>query len=234
MKEHISVARLKKAGLTFEVVIIPEQALMFRNKHTSDVTTALRDERVYTDANKGLAASEEIVCKTLGAGNLRDAAEKIIREGEIQLTSEIRERMRAQKRAQIINEIHRYGVDPKTNAPHPIARIEAAIEQAKVRIDESRPANDQVRDIIKQLSPVLPLRISVKRIEVQIPAPYASKAQARIRQYASLKKEYWQPDGSWVGEVELPGGMEADFYDLINGLTQGKAHANVVSRNENI
>ena len=230
MSEHLSVARLKKAGVTFEIVIVPEEALAFRNKRTSDVTSALRDERVYTDAKKGLPASEETVLKTLGVGSIREAAEKIIREGEIQLTGEIRERMRAQKRAQIVNEIHRYAVDPKTNSPHPIIRIEAAIEQAKVRIDE-RPAHEQVRDIIKQLSPVLPIKISVKRIEVQIPALYASKAQTRIRQYASLKKEHWQPDGSWVGEVELPGGLEADFYDLINSLTQGKAHANVVSQN---
>ena len=227
--ERITVARIKKAGATFEVVINPEQALAFRHQHLSDVREALRDERVYTDANKGLVASEEAVLKTLGAGSLREAAEKIIKEGEIQLTSEIRERIRAQKRAQIINEIRRYGVDPKTHVAHPLHRIESAIEQGKIRIDESKPSQDQVKDIIKQLQPILPIKISIKRIEVQIPAPYASKSIARIKQYASLKKEQWQPDGSWVGEVELPGGLEADFYDLINGLTQGKAHATVIS-----
>jgi ribosome maturation protein SDO1 len=232
MKDKLSVARIKRAGITFEVVIEPEKALAFRQKKIADVNDAIRDDKIFTDAKKGLLASEETVLQTLKVATQKEAIECILREGEIQFTTAMREEMLAQKRQQILNEIHRYGVDPRTGAPHPMTRIENALNESKVRIDEYKPALEQVKDIVKHLITILPLKIVTKRIEVHIPMTYAAQALPRIRTFATIKKEHWQNDGSWLGEVEIPGGLEPDFYDLLKGLTQGKAEATVKSQSE--
>ena len=58
--------------------------------------------------------------------------------------------------------IHRNGVDPKTKLPHPIQRLENAFEEAKIKIDERRSAEDQVKEILDKLRPVLPISFEKK------------------------------------------------------------------------
>ena len=39
-------------------------------------------------------------------------------------------------------------------------------------------------------------------------------------------------DGSWKGHVELPGGLEQDFYDSLNNITHGQTQAKVLKVRE--
>lgn len=228
-KENIkmNLARLKREGATFEVVINPEEALKFK-RGEGILADALRDLHVYSDAKKGQLAPENEVASKLGCSG-EDACAKILKDGDLQLTGEIRDGFRAQKRAQVVQEVHKYGVDPRTNAPHPISRIETAMDEAKVRLDE-RSAQEQLKDVIKQLNHILPLKVSVKRMEVYLPAEYANKCYGKLKAFGTIKKDAWQSDGSWRGELEMPGGLEADFYDLISNMTSGHAEVKVISQ----
>lgn len=217
----MKTARLKKGGSTFEVVINPEEAIKFRRGQAT-IEDALVNERIYADAKKGLAASPQEIKAKLGCEGL-EAAKKIIREGDVPTTKDMREATAQKKRAQIVQEIHKYGVDPRTNTPHPIRRIEAALEQSRAKIDENKTAQEQLKSIIRQLNHILPLKISLKRFKVYVPAAYARKCHGKIKTFGTIKKDEWQHDGSWIGEIELPGGLEADFYDLIASLTSGEA-----------
>ena len=64
-KVSMNVARLKKSGAVFEVVIEPEKALAYK-KGQAELREALRDEQVYSDAKKGLVASSNEIHKVLG------------------------------------------------------------------------------------------------------------------------------------------------------------------------
>ena len=44
----------------------------------------------------------------------------------------------------LINAISRESINPQTNAPNPPARIEAAMEEAKIHIDPFKPVNEQI------------------------------------------------------------------------------------------
>jgi ribosome maturation protein SDO1 len=65
-------------------------------------------------------------------------------------------------------------------------------------------------------------------VAVQIPAQYAGKTQAQVREYGDLEREEWQNDGSWVGVVTFPAGMQNDFYDMVNDYTSGEAETRIV------
>lgn len=54
-------------------------------------------------------------------------------KGELQLTAAERQEKVRKKRAEIVNYIHKYYIDPKTKLPHPIARLDGAIDDVKVR-----------------------------------------------------------------------------------------------------
>ena len=125
--------------------------------------------------------------------------------------------------------MHRFGVDPRTGNPHPLTRIEAAFEQAKVKVDENKTPSEQLKDVLKSLNQILPIKVSVKTIQVRIPATYANKCVGKLKQFGTVKKQDWGADGSFMGEIEMPGGLEADFYDMINNMTSGQAEAKVIS-----
>ncbi len=225
---HINLARLKKGNEVFEVDVDPDLALRFRKGEGVDIHEVLKAARVFKDAQKGLAASEGRLKELFKTTDPFEVAEIIIKEGEIQLTAEYRERLREAKRKKIFDIIHRYGVDPRTKAPHPVQRIEAAIEEAKVKIDEHKSAEDQVKDIVDKLRAVLPITFAKKEIWVKVPAQFASRVYGTVKNMSTILREEWRNDGSWEATVEIPGGLEEDFYDKLNKATKGAVETQVV------
>lgn len=230
MSEHINLARLKKGTDVFEIVIDPEKAIAARHG-TADIREALRAPQIYSDAKKGMLASEQRMIALFGTADPLEVAKHIVKHGDIQVTAEYRAQLREQKRLRIVDYIRRNGVDPRTHTPHPAARIEAAMEEAKVRIDEFKQADAQVQDVIAALRPILPIKFETKTIQLTIAAPYASKAHSTAKQFGKILNESWQTDGSWQGTLEVPGGMEQELYDKLNALTRGGLVAKVIKVN---
>ncbi len=165
----------------------------------------------------------------LGTADVTQVAEMILKQGEIQVSSEYRQKMRDQKRKQIITWIHTHSINPRQNTPHPVTRIENALEEAKVRIDEYKTADEQVEKIVDQLKVVMPIKIAVKVLDVVIPAAHAAKSYSVLRSLGKIMKETWDNEGNWRGRIEIPGGLEFDFYDRINKATNGQNTIEVIN-----
>lgn len=230
-QERVSynLARLKKGSEKFEIVVDPDKAIAFKKGEGSfTVREILSSEKIFSDAKKGMVASETLLENVFKTKEILAVAEKIIKDGQIQLTPEYRKKLVEQKRKRIISIIHVNGVDPKTHAPHPITRIENAMEEAKVRIDEFKSPDQQVQEIIQKLRPILPIRFEVKEIEVKIPAEHAAKSYSLIQSSSKILKTDWLNDGSCLMVVEIPGGIEQDFYDKLNSFTHGNVETKVL------
>lgn len=225
---HLNLAKLKKGKENFEIDIDADNAVAYKEGKAVDIKDILKAQTIFSDAKKGLVASEHLMQQLFGTSDTIKVAEIIIKEGEIQLTAEHREKVRQKKRRRIIDIIHRNGVDPKTHLPHPVQRIENAFEEAKVKIDEFKSAENQLQDVLKRLRVVLPIRFEVKEIAVKIPAEYAAKSYSLVKSFGTMLKEDWQSDGSWVVVIEVPGGLEQDFYDKLNSFTHGNNETKVL------
>ena len=226
---HLNLARMKKSGEMFEVDVDPDLAMKFKkNVPGVDIREVLRAEHVFKDAQKGLVASGARLMELFGTDDALEVAAIIIKEGEIQVTSDYRSELRETKRRRIISIIHQNGIDPRTKAPHPVQRIEAALEEAKVRIDEHKSPEDQVQDIVDKLRKVMPITFSKKQIWIHVPAVFAVKSQGIVRNMSTIVKESWNNDGSWDVTVEIPGGMQEEFYDKLNSLTQGMIETKIL------
>ena len=57
-KLHFNVARLDRGGERFEVVIDSDKAAAFRSGGLDDIAEVLKAEHVFSDAKKGMRASE--------------------------------------------------------------------------------------------------------------------------------------------------------------------------------
>ena len=181
------IARLKTHGQDFEILVDCNNALALREGKSIDMRDILAAMKIFSDAKKGLEASESAMKQIFGTSDVDEVAKTIIQKGEIQLTQEYRESLREEKRKQIITIIHRNGVDPKTHLPHPPQRIENAFIEAKVHIDEFRPVQEQVQDALKKLRPILPIKFEVKEIAIKIPPDFAPKCYSTVKSYRQYR-----------------------------------------------
>ncbi len=222
------IAKLFSHGTTFEVLVDPELALALRAGQAVDIHNVLASDKIFKDAKKGETAAEEMMQKTFGTLDVLKIAEEIIRRGEVQMTTEQRSKMRKERLRQVVALISRRAVNPQTGLPHPPARIESALAQARVHVDEFKDVETQLPKIVKALRPILPLKFEMRRIEVKIPTSYAGRAYRVVKDFATIKREQWLDDGSWAAVVEIPAGAQAEFFDKLNSLTHGEVQTRVL------
>ncbi len=229
-------ARLESHGARFEVLVDPDAALaMKRGEFEGDLEDVIAAEDVFENASRGDRPAEEDLEEVFGTTDPMEIIPQVIEEGEIQITAEQRREMQEQKRKQLINRITRNAVNPQMDdAPHPPDRIERALEEAGFKVDPMEPVETQVDEALDALRPVIPIRFAEVTIAVQVPPEYAGKTQNEVRGFGELEREEWQSDGSWVGVLTFPAGMQNDFYDLVNGLTSGEAETRVIKDKDEI
>ena len=228
MSERHTVARMTRDGEHFEILVDPQHALSYRLGKITSISEVLIADTIFTDANKGLRASEDKLQKTFQTSNSLAVADVILKKGTLQLTTEQRRQMTAEKRRQIISFISRQCVDPRTNLPHPPLRIEQAMEQVHYPIDPFKEAEEQAKEIVKLLLPVLPLKMEKVSVSVHIQPEYASKAYGTVKGFGAIKREEWRADGSWFAIVELPAGLYGSFLDRVGEITRGALEAKLV------
>ncbi len=228
--EKAVIARLRKAGEEFEILVDPYLARDLKEGKEVNFEELLAVEEVFKDAKKGIRASAENLQKVFGTTDIYKIARKIIEEGEVQITAEQRKEMLEAKKKQIIAFLSRNTVDPRTGAPHPPSRIEMALEQAKVHIDIFKPVEAQIKEIVKALKPILPLRFEEIEIAIKVPAEYTGKAISALYNFGNVIQEEWQRDGSWICLMRIPAGMHGDLLDLLGKITKGEALTKIVRR----
>ena len=215
------IARLKKQGKNFEILVDCNKAIDFKHGKEISLNDVVATNDIFEDVKKGSHASENDLKKIFGTDDANEIAKIIIEEGEIQLTAEYKSKLREEKKKQIINLIHRNAIDPKTNLPHPVTRIELAMHEAKVNIDEFKKAEAQVEDIIKKLRSIIPLKYEIREIAVKIPAQFSGQIYGILKQFGKIIKDEWQNDGSLVIFMEIPAGLQMELTDKLNHLTHG-------------
>ena len=228
MSDRYTIARITHDGDHFEILTKPEPALAYRLGKSTAVSQVLAADIIFTDAGKGTKASEEKLNIVFGTTDPLKIAEVILKKGTLQLTTEQRKQLVEDKRKQIVSFISRECVDPKTNLPHPPLRIEQAMKQIHFSIDPSKGVEEQSKDIMKLLRPIIPLKMEKITVAVRIPPEHASKAYGSVKGYGTIKRDQWQADGSWVAMVEMSAGSYGPFLDKLGKITKGNLEAKLM------
>jgi ribosome maturation protein SDO1 len=229
-------ARLESHGQRFEVLVDPDAALAIkRGEFEGELEDVIAAQNVFENASRGDRPPENALEEVFETTDPMEIIPEVIKQGEIQITAEQRREMQEQKEKQLINKITRNAVNPQMDdAPHPPERIESALEQAGFKVDPMEPVDTQVDDALDALRPVIPIRFDTVKIAVQLPPDYAGSGQAQVREFGDLEREEWQNDGSWVGVVEFPAGMQNEFYDLVNEVSSGEAETQMIKDEDDL
>lgn len=224
------IARLKIGNENFEILVDCEKAIEFKQGKSIGLDSILASTEIFRDVKKGEHAPENTMARLFGTNDKLKIAADIIKKGDVQLTVQYRNKLREEKRKAIINIIHRNAIDPRTGLPHPAARIERAMEEAKVRIDEMKHAEEQVQGIVKDLRETLPIKFETRELAIKIPAEYTANSYRMLKSYGKLLKDEWQNDGSLIAIIELPAGLQEEFFEKLNGLTHGNAETKIIAK----
>ena len=217
------LARLEKGGSRYEILVDPELVDEWKKDHASvSLDDLLATDEIWNDARSGDRPTTDALESVFGSTDLLTCVEKILKDGNIQLTTAQRKNLIAEKRTKIIHQIATTATDPRTKLPHPKTRIELALEEIKFSIDPFLSIERQVQDAIKQLKPVIPLAFITVRMAFKVPGSDYGGVHRLLRE--SIKKEEWLSDGAWVCVVEVPGGMKNE---LISQVAQRSSEVSV-------
>ncbi|MHC1600079.1 MAG: ribosome assembly factor SBDS [Candidatus Methanospirareceae archaeon] len=221
------VARYKHGKKIFEILVDPEGADPIKSGAKADIEDVLAADEIFVDASKGKKATEEDLMSVFSTADVSEIAEKIIKEGELQLTTDQRRKKIEEKRKMVIERIAQISINPQTRTPHPPTRIEIAMNEAKVHIDPFKSVDELVTEAIKALRPIIPIKIEETKIAIKIPAMYTGQVYELKRNFDVMKEE-WQKDGSFIAVVKVPAGMRDELFSFLNSITKGEAQTKIV------
>ncbi|MBN2067718.1 MAG: ribosome assembly factor SBDS [Candidatus Diapherotrites archaeon] len=225
--EDAVTARLQSHGEKFEILVDPDLALKLKKGEKVNFDSLLAVGTVFKDAAKGEAQSPEAMNKAFGSADVAVAASKIVMQGTVHLTTEQRRAMKEAREKELIEFISRNAVNPQTKAPHPPKRIENALAEAKVRIDESKSIEEQLPSILKELKKAIPISMEQLQIAVKVGPEHSGRASSVLHRF-KVVKEQWQNDGSVISVIELPAGMRQDFLNELNNVCHGSCETKIL------
>ena len=224
------IAKYEYSGEHFEILVDPDLAAEFRNPDGQDVAVEdlLAVEEIFKDSKKGDKASEEAMDKIFGTTDPIEVSKIILEKGTVQLTADQKRQMQADKRKLVINTIAKEAVNPQNGLPHPVQRIENACDEAKVKFDPFISVDQQVQTALKSIKPLIPIRFEKVKVAVRLPGSVAGSAYSVIHGFGEIINEEWQQDGSWIGIVEIPGGLQDSFSSKMAEISNGEAETKTI------
>lgn len=209
-------ARIKVKGKHFETLVDLDEALKVR-AGKGDIVKALVTPNIFSNLRDGSHVSKQELMDAFGTQDAYEIAKKIIVSGEVQKTQEFRDAEREAKIKKVINLIIRNSVD-QHGRPYTEERLKRALEEAHVIID-NKPAEQQLTSIIEKLTAVIPIKLETKHIKLTIPAQYTGAVYGLLKDYK--ESENWLSNGSLEAVMNIPAGMQIDFYEKLNNITHG-------------
>ncbi len=211
-----TTARIKKGGKHYEILVDLDEALKFK-KGDGNINSAVLNDAVFHNLKSGERSSQDDLEINFGTSDFMAVAEKIIKTGEVVRTTESIKGEQDKKYKQVVDFLVKNAVGAN-GRPYTPDRIMKALKEAHVNV-KNKPVEMQVEEILDQLGKVLSVKVERKKVKLLIPAIHSGKAYGIVKEF--MIREDWKNNGDLEVLVEIPSGIVMDFYDKVNGATQG-------------
>ena len=227
MTDKVTIVRYTFSGDKFELLVKPDPAFDYKIGKITEISKVLVSDEIYTDSSKGTRVPNEKLEQVFKTNDQTKIAEIIMKKGELNLTTEQRKKMNSEKRKQLVTFIAKTYVDPRSHLPHPPLRIEQAMNDGRVSIDPFRNVDEQIKDVVEKLRPIIPLKSENITLEILVPAQFVAQSYTVLKSTGTLKKEDWQPNGSLKAILEIPAAARPNVIDRLGSITKGTATVEV-------
>jgi ribosome maturation protein SDO1 len=215
-----TIARLRVGSKIFETMVDLDKAMKIKKGEKVDITEAVSDNAVWTDLKRGMKAGNQDLMEAFQTTDFNSIVKRIIERGNIEVTKDYRDEETEKRKKQIIEFLVKNAVDARTNRPFTPDAIESVIKQAGIKI-ENQPVDKQISSILEKIRTVIPIKIETKKLLMRIPAQHTGRVYGIVQEYK--EKENWLANGELEIVLNLPIGLQNDFYDKLNSITHGSA-----------
>lgn len=223
MADKFTIVRYSAGNDKFEILVKPDPALEYKLGKKMDISNIMISDEIYSDANKGTRCSSEKLMKHFKTTDQLEIAKQIMDKGDLNLNTDQRRKMIEEKKRQIVEYINKNFVDPTSHMPHPISRINAVLDEARVAIDPFKRLDDQLKNIIEPLRKIIPLKSEILELTVTVPSQFSGQSFSVFKTIGEIKSEQWLSDGSLQVILSINAGMKSSFLDRIGTATKGSA-----------
>jgi rRNA metabolism SBDS family protein len=176
-------------------------------------------DAVFTNFKKGNVAKASELQKVFGTGDEMEAAKIIVEQGDAQVSASERKQDADAHRRAVIGFLHKTYVDAK-GLPHPTSRLDGVVDEAKVRLDNTKQVEKQAEEIVKKMQGKLVFVKSVMECTLFLEHKYARKCSGVVYKNCEIQKEDWDAQGcKWVINIS-PGDFDG-FCNELNKSTGG-------------
>ncbi len=228
-------ARLESHGQRFEVLVDPDAALAIkRDDFDDDLEDVIAAEDVFEDASRGDRPPENMLEEVFDTTEPMAIIPKSSSGGRFRSRPTSAARCRNKSTNSSSSGLRATRSIRRWMTRH--TRRSALSPPSKKRISElTRWSQSRRRSTMPRCAPAghpHPVRRGHRRrasprgLRRERPGP-----DPAVRR---LEREEWQSDGSWVGVMTFPAGLQNDFYDVVNEHTSGEAETQIIKDEDDI
>ena len=215
-----TIAKLRSGKLFFETMVDLDNAMKLRKGGEVSMSDVIRDNAIYTNLGKGMKAGSAELEQAFGTSEFEKVVEQIVKKGIIEVSQKFRDEALEARRKQVVDFLVRNAIDGQTGRPFTPDTLQNALKDVGVKI-ENKNIENQITRIVDSLKQVIPIKIETKKLKVIVPAVHTGKAYGLLTEYK--EKEEWLSNGDLQITLNIPVGIQMEFYDKLNSITHGSA-----------
>ncbi|KAJ1546064.1 hypothetical protein HK405_007439 [Cladochytrium tenue] len=227
---NVSVVRLKKGGVRFELACYKNKVIEWRNNIETDIDNVLQTHTVYFNVSKGQAAAQEELTKCFKTEDIDKIILEILRKGELQIGEKERTAQTESALKDVATTVAEKCINPETKRPYPVTMIEKAMADLHFSVNPSRGTKQQALEVIKQLQEkqIIPIARAQMRLRVVMPTKEAKRLKEKVSAYIHSTE-----DEDYGDEYELlclidPGQFRG-LTEMLASETKGRAQVEVLN-----
>jgi len=210
--------RYKKNGNNFEVLIDFDKLNQWKKDQKKySIYDVLADTKIFKDQKKGDIASLNDLKQIFNTDNEEIILKEILLKGEPQIPTEYLNKLRQEKKKQVINYIVENSVNPQTKSKFTYSSIESLVLKVKFNFDPFKDFGTQAEEVLKILKKQIPITMEKIILIIEIPGMYCGNFYGSFRKYGKVLKETFTENGDLKMEMEI---MESRLNDISNFIKQ--------------
>jgi ribosome maturation protein SDO1 len=224
--------RLKIGKENFEVLVDFDKLNEFKkDPEKIDVYDVLADFKIFKDQKKGEIASEKQLEEIFPNKEEKDIIKEILLKGEAQIPTSYLNKLREEKKRQVINYITENAINPATKTKYTPSMIETEVNRSKYNFDPNKDYIFQAEEVLKLIKKQIPIRMDKVLLLLEIPGEFAGNFYGPFRKFGEIKKEYYDSNGNLRIHIEIIEGNLDKVIDFVKDKTKNSAGYHV-NRND--
>ncbi len=196
--------RYKKSGEQFEVLVDFDKLNEFKKKDAEiSVYDVLADVKIFKDQKKGDMASPISLKKVFGTDNEEIILKEILLNGECQIPTAYLNKLREEKKLQVINYITENAINPTTKSKYTFSMIEGEVNKLKYNFKADVDFMIQAKDVLNSLKKVMPISISKVTVLIKVEGQYCGNFYGPFRKFGKITKESYDDTGNLHLHIEI-------------------------------